>query len=98
MKLKWVLAFDIRLVRKLTLPIQASGKNANSAEEIFIIAALLMPRLPVQRVQFKGRSHLRGCKQAALHFIQSRFLWGGAFILTSLDSTANLRLPKESVV
>lgn len=98
MKLKWVLAFDIRRVRKITLPTQASGKNANSAEEIFIIAVLLMPGLPVQHVQLKGRSHLRECKQAALHFIQSRFLWGGAFILTSLDSAANLRLAKVSVM
>lgn len=73
MKLKWVLAFDIRRIRKIILLIQASGKNANSAEEIFIIAALLMPGLPEQHVQLKGRSHLRECKQAALRFIQSRF-------------------------
>jgi len=98
MKLKWGLVFDIRQIRKITLPSQASGKNANSAEEIFIIAALLMPRLPAQHVQLKRRSHLRECKQAALHFVQSRFLWGGIFVLASLDSAENLGLPKMPVV
>lgn len=98
MTLKWVLAFDSRQIRKITLPIQASGKNANSAEEIFILAALLMPGLPVQHARLKGRSHLSECEQAALHFLQSRFLWGGAFSLTSLDSAANLRLPEVPVM
>lgn len=56
MKLKWVLAFDIRRRSKVTLPMQALGKNANSAEEIFILlAALVMPGLPVQHVHWKGR-------------------------------------------
>lgn len=98
MKLKWVLAFESRQIRKITLPIQASGKNANSAEEIFVIAALPMAALPVQRVRLKGRSHPSKCEQAALHGVQGRFLWGGAFALTSLGSAANLRLPEVSVM
>lgn len=36
MKLKWVLAFGIKQIGKITLPIQASGTNANAAEEVFI--------------------------------------------------------------
>lgn len=47
----------------MTFSIQAVGKDANSAEEIFIIASLLLPGLSSQHVQLKGRSHSKGWKQ-----------------------------------
>lgn len=53
--MKWVLAAVIRRMRRITLPIQAVGKHAGSAGEIFVIAALLLPGLPVQLCMVNGK-------------------------------------------
>lgn len=52
----------------------------------------------MQHVELKGQSQLREFKQAALPFMQSKFSWSGALVLTRLGSTTGFGLPEVTVM